>query len=84
VAEVHQADGVSRLQEMLKQTGHYGGRPSGVFDAETEAAVRGFQRAAGLKVDGRPGGQTLLKLYLQAGGRLARYSAPAANSGVGR
>lgn len=65
------ADGVVKLQEMLAREGHYRGTISGRFDSATETAVRTFQRAEGLQVDGKPGGQTLLHLYRRTGGRFA-------------
>jgi general secretion pathway protein A len=66
--------GVKLLQEMLKTAGHYSGVPTGTFDRATEEAVRGFQAEEGLKVDGKPGGQTLTRLYLKSGGEFAPYS----------
>lgn len=68
------ANGVALLQAMLVKTGHYSGKISDRFDPATETAVRSFQQSAGLTVDGRPGGQTLLKLYQQTGGELSVYS----------
>lgn len=66
--------GVKLLQEMLRTTGHYSAVPTGVFDKLTEEAVRGFQAEAGLSVDGKPGGQTLTRLYLKSGGRFSAQS----------
>lgn len=60
--------GVKLLQTLLRTAGHYSGVPDGLFDAKTEAAVRSFQAAEQLKVDGRPGGQTLTRLYVRTGG----------------
>ncbi|RII27078.1 MAG: AAA family ATPase [Geobacter sp.] len=62
--------GVKMLQQMLKRVGHYDGMPTGVFDGVTENAVRSFQRAEGLQVDGKPGGKTLARLYQRSGGKL--------------
>ena len=64
------ASGVKLLQGMLKGAGHFQGVPDGIFDAKTEDAVRSFQQAEGLSVDGKPGGKTLTRLYQKAGGRL--------------
>jgi putative peptidoglycan binding protein/rare lipoprotein A (RlpA)-like double-psi beta-barrel protein len=52
-------DDVKTLQQMLRTRG-YGSSltATGVFDEATEQAVRGFQRAAGLAVDGVVGPQT--------------------------
>jgi peptidoglycan hydrolase-like protein with peptidoglycan-binding domain len=38
------------------------GRPTGVFDAKTAAALRQFQRDAGIAVDGRAGPQTIASM----------------------
>jgi general secretion pathway protein A len=59
---------VRLLQELLAKNGFYSGKPDGNFDARTEEGVRRFQEAEQLQVDGRPGGQTLLRLYKKAGG----------------
>ena len=53
---------VRRLQKRLACFGYDAGEPDGVFGAQTEAAVRGFQKISGaqfgLKVDGIVGDQT--------------------------
>jgi general secretion pathway protein A len=69
------ASGVATLQEMLIKTGHYNGKVTDRFDAETAGAVRSFQQAEGLTVDGKPGGQTLVRLYQRTGGKFSTYSA---------
>lgn len=74
--------GVTILQEMLKSAGYYKKNPTGVFDASTEAAVKNFQTSEGLTVDGKPGGQTLMKLYQKSGGQFFRYSGGAAGKEV--
>lgn len=66
--------GVKLLQEMLRTAGHYSAVPTGSFDRQTEEAVRSFQAEQGLKVDGKPGGQTLARLYLKSGGRFSAQS----------
>lgn len=66
--------GVKHLQAMLRMAGFYDGTPDGKFDAKTELSIRRFQEAERLKVDGRPGGQTLLRLYQKSGGI---FSSPA-------
>jgi len=70
--------GVKLLQEMLKTAGHYSAVPTGIFDRSTEEAVRSFQTKEGLKVDGKPGGQTLTRLYLKSGGEFSQYTAATA------
>lgn len=52
---------VSEIQRKLAMAG-YPSSTSGVFDKETEEAVRLFQQARGLKVDGIVGKQTLAEL----------------------
>jgi general secretion pathway protein A len=75
------AGGVTTLQEMLIKSGHYAGKATGRFDPSTEAAVRSFQQSAGLAVDGRPGGQTLLRLYQRTGGKFSIYSSENGQTG---
>lgn len=57
------SDSVFRLQERLSELGYLGAAPSGYYGTQTEAAVRLFQKAAGLSVDGVAGGETQEKLY---------------------
>lgn len=76
--------GVAKLQEMLAATGYYKGTLTGKFDENTAAAVRSFQLAEGIAVDGRPGGQTLMRLYRKTGGIFSPYSADTPLSEVKR
>ncbi|MEV6635876.1 caspase family protein [Actinoplanes sp. NPDC051470] len=55
----HQGDDVRRLQELLRQAGFDPGPIDGIFGTRTDAAVRGFQRAKGLVVDGAAGPITM-------------------------
>jgi N-acetylmuramoyl-L-alanine amidase len=55
-------DDVLRLQERLLELGYDAGRPNGVFGAQTEVALRGFQRDWGLNVDGICGAETVRAL----------------------
>lgn len=55
-------DDVLTLQERLLELGFDAGRPNGVFAAQTEHALRTFQRDYGLKVDGICGPETLRAL----------------------
>lgn len=66
--------GVRLLQEMLRSAGHFTGPSTGVFDAVTEAAVKSFQGKEGLALDGKPGGQTLMRLYQKTGGEFSSHS----------
>ncbi|RYX84309.1 peptidoglycan-binding protein [bacterium] len=57
------------LQYLLRNQGFYKGTPTGVFDAKgsnkTENAIKAFQRAKGLKVDGIVGTQSWPKLLVR-------------------
>lgn len=55
-------DDVTMLQERLLELGFDPGRPGGVFDERTEAALRSFQREYGLVPDGLCGPVTLRSL----------------------
>jgi hypothetical protein len=53
---------VSALQTLLNFLGYPCGKVDGIFGPKTEAAVRQFQRTAGISVDGIVGSQTWAKL----------------------
>ncbi|MBR2287765.1 MAG: peptidoglycan-binding protein [Clostridia bacterium] len=53
---------VRTVQQRLKTLGYYTGTVDGEYGAGTEAAVRAFQKANGLTVDGKVGSKTLAKL----------------------
>lgn len=55
-------DDVMTLQERLLEMGYDAGRANGVFGAQTEAALRNFQRDYGLTVDGICGAETVRAL----------------------
>jgi general secretion pathway protein A len=57
---------VRLLQQTLKEFGYFTSVPSGQFDAQTQQAVKRFQRANQLEDDGRVGRRTLM-LLLYAG-----------------
>jgi general secretion pathway protein A len=67
-----QGDGVIWLQAALAELGFTTEEPSGVFDEETEFAVRAFQMDRQLPVDGAVGPLTKMSLYRALG----RYEAP--------
>ena len=56
------SDAVRAVQKRLKELGYYSGSADGDFGPATEAAVKAFQRANGLKDDGKVGKQTLAKM----------------------
>ncbi len=60
-------DEVKILQDCLKALGYDCGKTDGAFGAQTEAAVRSFQAANGLTVDGRVGSATWAALEKAAG-----------------
>lgn len=59
---------VSQMQAALVKLGYKNVSADGIFGAYTENAVRQFQRANGLAVDGLAGSRTLTLLYAQASG----------------
>jgi peptidoglycan hydrolase-like protein with peptidoglycan-binding domain len=54
---------VKKLQEALTITGYYNGKISGNYGDLTEKAVRSFQKAKGLAVDGIAGNGTIKALF---------------------
>ncbi len=59
-------DRVTALQGMLKTMGYFSATPNGVYDRDTYQAVRTFQKAKGLTVDGVAGPKTLAVIYILA------------------
>jgi hypothetical protein len=57
---------VARLQVLLQDVGMFDASPTGIFDAATDKAVRSFQRARRLEVDGLVGPFTTIVLYATA------------------
>lgn len=53
---------IARLQEALARAGYYRGPVDGVIGAQMNRAVKAFQRAHGLRADGKMGSKTLAKL----------------------
>lgn len=56
---------VRKIQEKLKRWGYYSGNVDGIYGSRTEDAVRKFQRANGLTVDGIAGRNTLAAMGIQ-------------------
>lgn len=55
---------VERLQQALKDSGHYDGPVDGLFDAEVRAAVEAYQRQQNIEVDGVAGPVTMDRMGL--------------------
>jgi len=53
---------VKTLQENLNKLGHNAGAVDGIFGPSTDKALKSFQRAAGITVDGIAGPQTFAKI----------------------
>lgn len=62
-AEQQVSEVIQNHQQRLQELGWYNGSLTGKYDAATVAAVKAFQSASGLKVDGAVGSQTAGKLY---------------------
>lgn len=60
---VKDSSAVRRLQQRLKELRYYAGEIDGDFGTSTEAAVKAFQAAHGLKVDGKAGDSTMQRLF---------------------
>jgi len=58
---------VRRLQQRLKDLKHFTGSVTGTFGTQTQAAVRAYQKSAGLTVDGIAGPITQARLFGAAG-----------------
>ena len=65
---------VTAIQNVLKRQGYYTGAVDGIFGSKTLAAVKSFQRANGLTVDGIAGPQTLKALGISGVSNGAGYS----------
>jgi peptidoglycan hydrolase-like protein with peptidoglycan-binding domain len=57
-------DNVAALQRYLKDLNYYTGEIDGIYDINTEIAVRGLQRTLGLTVDGVYGTQTIRRILV--------------------
>lgn len=65
-------ENVKKVQEALALCGYYPGEADGMMGPNTKAAVKKFQEAKGLGVDGIPGPNTRKALAGELGGAIAR------------
>lgn len=78
------AEIVSDIQRELARRGYYGGPANGVLGVRTVAAIRAFERAAGLPPSGEASEATLKAvLRAPAGGKPASARAPARPDPIG-
>lgn len=66
---------VRKVQNRLIQWGYLSGTADGIYGADTEAAVRKFQRNNGLTVDGKVGPQTAAAMGVTLSGNSTSSSA---------
>jgi len=64
-AEVHPKD-LRKIQETLRDKGHYRGKADGVFGLRTQASIRAYQKAENLPVTGEIDTNTAGKLGITA------------------
>lgn len=72
---------VTRLQNALKSMGYYKIAVDGIYGKGTVAAVKAFQSAKSLTVDGVAGPKTLTKLYESTGSGSQTQSTPQPQTG---
>ena len=69
VPEVGHRNDVKKMQQTLRDKGHYRGEVDGVFGLRTRASIRGFQKAENLPATGKLDAQTASKLGVRPDGR---------------
>jgi peptidoglycan hydrolase-like protein with peptidoglycan-binding domain len=69
VAAIGHRNDVKKMQQTLRDNGHYRGEVDGVFGLRTRASIRGFQKAENLPVTGQLDTQTAGKLGVSPEGR---------------
>ncbi len=77
-----EGEAVARLQQALTQLGYYTGTVDGKYGTGTENAVRAFQSAFGLKVDGKAGSATQYQLKLLTGIVVSDIAVPGESTGT--
>ncbi len=76
-------DAVRALQKRLKALGYYSGTVDGDYGSGTVEAVKAFQRANGLTVDGKAGTRTLNAIYNDGASSSSSSSSSSSNSSSG-
>ncbi len=71
---------VRTMQQRLKELGYLTGSVDGDFGTATEDAVKAFQKANGLTVDGKAGTKTLEKLYSSSAVKASGSSSSSSSS----
>ena len=71
---------VRTMQQRLKELGYLTGSADGDFGTATEEAVKAFQKANGLTVDGKAGTKTLQKLYSDSAVKASSSSSSSSSS----
>lgn len=71
---------ISKVQQALKDKGHYQGQVDGKWDSESRAALRDFQQSQNIEVSGQLDSQTLSALGVQMGTEDTRSPASAPES----
>ncbi len=69
VPTVGHRNDVKKMQQTLREKGHYRGKVDGVFGLRTRASIRGLQKAENLPVTGQLDTQTAGKLGVRPQGR---------------
>ncbi len=70
---------VKQIQQRLKDWGYYKGSVDGIYGSKTQQAVKYFQKANGLKVDGIAGEKTLAAIGISSSGG-SKTTSTASNS----
>lgn len=66
---------ISQIQQQLRTMGLYGGKPDGVMGEKTGKAIRSYQSAQGLPVDGRPSESLLVHMLAHDPGAIGATDA---------
>ena len=73
---------VKTVQDRLAELGYFIGQATGEYLADTESAVREFQKSNGIKVDGKAGGETQRTMFSSAAKAAEGFISPDATGGT--